>query len=259
MANYSAQPVAIVTGSATGIGAACAVRLSHNGYNVVLNYTQSRDEAEKTAAACTGGETLLCAADISDDEACRALVESANEKWGRLDVLVNNAGMTRFAGARDLDGLSKQDFARIFEVNVTGHYQMTRASVPLLRKSDVASIVNMSSHSGMSGIGSSMAYAASKGALNTLTLALARSLAPDIRVNAICPGFVDTRWMSRKLQGEELDTFMQRVASISPLKRMVHAEDVAEAACWFALGGQAITGQLLVIDGGTHLSVGDPI
>ena len=117
----------------------------------------------------------------------------------------------------------------------------------------------MSSHSGISGIGSSIAYAASKGALKTLTLALARSLAPDIRVNAVCPGFVDTRWMRRKLQGEALDKFMQRVAALSPLKRRVHAEDVAEAVCWFALGGQAITGQLLVIDGGTHLTIGDPI
>jgi 3-oxoacyl-[acyl-carrier protein] reductase len=259
MANYSAQPVAIVTGSATGIGAACAVRLSRSGYHVTLNYTQSQAETEKTALECTGGETLLCAADISDDEACRGLVEQTREKWGRLDVLINNAGMTRFAGARDLDGLSKQDFDRIFEVNVTGHYQMTRACVPLLKESDIASVVNMSSHSGISGIGSSIAYAASKGALNTLTLALARSLAPDIRVNAVCPGFVDTRWMSRKLQGEALDKFMHRVAAISPLKRMVHAEDVAEAVCWFALGGQAITGQLLVIDGGTHLTIGDPI
>ena len=259
MSNYSSQPVAIVTGSATGIGAACAVRLSQNGYNVVLNYTRSLADTERTATQCNGGEVLLCEADISNDDACRALVAQTKEKWGRLDVLVNNAGMTRFADARDLDGLNKEDFDRIFEVNVTGHYQMTRACVPLLKESDIASVVNMSSHSGFSGIGSSIAYAASKGALNTLTVALARSLAPEIRVNAVCPGFVDTKWMSRKIQGEELETFMARVATISPLKRMVHAQDVAEAVCWFALGGQAITGQLLVIDGGTHLTIGDPI
>jgi len=259
MSAYSPNPVAIVTGSSTGIGAEVACRLSTQGYNVTLNYQTSESQARETAERCTQGETLLCAGDIADDEVCRAMVESTRERWGRIDVLVNNAGMTRFAPADDLDGLSKEDFDRIFSVNVTGHYQMTRAAAPLLRESDIASVVNMSSHSGFSGVGSSTAYAAAKGALNTLTLALARALAPDIRVNAVCPGFVDTQWMSRKLQADDLAVFMERVAQISPLKRLVHAEDVAEAVCWFALGGQAITGQLLVIDGGTHLTIGSPI
>ena len=136
---------------------------------------------------------------------------------------------------------------------------MTRAAGPYLKRSPSAAVVNMSSHSGFSGIGSSSAYAASKGALNTLTLSLARALAPEVRVNAVCPGFVDTDWMSGRLSGAELAGFKSRVAEVSPLKRLVCADDVAEAVGWFALGARTITGQFLVIDAGTHLTVGNPL
>ena len=144
-------------------------------------------------------------------------------------------------------------------VNVTGSYQMTRAAVPDLEKSDCGAVVNVSSHSGMSGIGSSMAYAASKGALNTMTLSLARNLAPSIRVNAVCPGFVDTKWLSGKLSDEALAAFKEKVAAVSPLQTIVTPADVADAVCWLGLQARSVTGQLLVIDGGTHLTTASPL
>lgn len=255
------RPVAIVSGSATGIGAACARRLASHGFNVLINYTRSAEAAEKTAARCreSGVKALVVQGDVSEDDACRTLVDEAAQRWGAIDVLVNNAGTTRFADPGDLATLGKDDFDRIFAVNVTGAYQLTRAASGHLKRSTYASIVNVSSHSGFSGMGSSMAYAASKGALNTLTLSLASALAPEIRVNAVCPGYVDTRWMSGKLNDEEMKTFKVRAAEFAPLKHLVSPDDVAEAVCWFALGGRAITGQLLVIDAGTHLTVGSPL
>ena len=261
MDRKSSSPVAIVTGSATGIGAACAAHFARAGLNVAVNYARNAAAAETTAERCRdhGVGAIAVRADVSDDGACRALVAAAAEHWGRVDVLVNNAGITRFVEARDLEALDKDDFERIFSVNLVGAYQMTRAAAPYLKRSPSAAVVNMSSHSGFSGIGSSIAYAASKGALNTLTLSLARALAPEVRVNAVCPGFVDTDWMSGKLSGAELAGFKARVAEVSPLKRLVSAADVAEAVAWFALGGQPITGQFLVIDGGTHLTVGNPL
>ncbi len=255
------RPVAIVSGSATGIGAACARRLASHGFNVLINYARSAEAAEKTAARCreSGAKALVVQGDVSEDDACRTLVDEAAQRWGAIDVLVNNAGTTRFADPGDLATLSKDDFDRIFAVNVTGAYQLTRAASGHLKRSTYASIVNVSSHSGFSGMGSSMAYAASKGALNTLTLSLASALAPEIRVNAVCPGYVDTRWMSGKLNDEEMKTFKVRAAEFAPLKHLVSPDEVAEAVCWFALGGRAITGQLLVIDAGTHLTVGSPL
>lgn len=255
------KPSAIVSGSATGIGAASAEMLARHGFSVTVNYSRSAAEAEATAERCraTGAQAIVVQGDISDDAACRRIVELTRAEWGGVDVLVNNAGVTRFVDARDLEALGKQDFDRIMAVNVTGPYQLTRAAAPYLKESDVAAVVNISSHSGFSGIGSSTAYAASKGALNTLTLSLARALAPDVRVNAVCPGFVDTNWMSAKLDDKDLAAFKEKVLGLAPLRRLVSAEDVAEAVCWFALGGRSITGQFLVIDGGTHLTVGDPL
>ena len=264
MPDNSSRPTAVVSGSATGIGAACARHLAAAGLNVAINYTKSAAEAEATAEACRalGVEALVIRGDVGEDADCRALAAAAIEAWGGLDVLVNNAGTTRFADAGDLDSLTKDDFDRIFAVNVTGAYQLTRAAAPHLKAAGGGgggAVVNVSSHSGFSGIGSSMAYAASKGALNTLTLSLAGALAPEVRVNAVCPGFVDTRWMAGKLDQAEMAAFKVRAAEIAPLKLLVTPDQVAEAVCWFALGGRAVTGQLLVIDGGTHLTVGRPL
>ncbi len=261
MTTLPGKPVAIVSGGATGIGAACAEMLAHNGFCVAVNYRQNRAAAEETVTQCrrVGAQAIAVQGDIANDDECRGIVERTVGEWGGVDVLVNNAGITLFADADDLEALVKQDFERIMAVNVTGAYQMTRAAAPYLQDSEIAAVVNVSSHSGFSGIGSSTAYAASKGALNTMTLSLARALAPAIRVNAVCPGFVDTNWMSKKLGEEELTAFKAKVAAISPLQRLVSAEDVADAVCWLSLHARAITGQFLVIDGGTHLTVGDPL
>jgi len=260
MAEGTSRRSAVVSGSATGIGAACARHLAAAGLNVAINYTKSADEAEATAEACRalGVEALVVQGDVAEDAHCRALAAAALEAWGGLDVLVNNAGTTRFVTAGDLESLTAGDFAAIFAVNVTGAYQLTRAVAPHLKAAGGA-VVNVSSHSGFSGIGSSMAYAASKGALNTLTLSLARALAPEVRVNAVCPGFVDTRWFAGKLNPAEMAAFRVRAAEVAPLGLLVTPDQVAEAVCWFALGGRAITGQLLVVDGGTHLTVARPL
>lgn len=252
--------VAVISGSATGIGAAVARRLAGEGWRVTVTYTRSKTEAEATAAACEalGAEVLLARTDVSQDADCRDLVARALDRWGRIDGLVNNAGVTKFVAAEDLDGLDVADFEQIFSVNLGGAWQMTRAAAPALKVSGHGAVVNISSHSGFSGSGSSLAYAASKGALNTLTLGLARTLAPAIRVNAVCPGYVATRWARKAFDDADYDNFKESIRQISPLKRVVEAEDVAEAVGWFLTGGALITGQLLVIDGGTHLTVGEP-
>ncbi|MEX1107734.1 MAG: SDR family oxidoreductase [Dongiaceae bacterium] len=255
----NSERVAIVTGGGTGIGRAVALHLAARGWRIGVNYAHSREAAEATAADCTtaGGEGLALPGDIALDSDCRRIVAATIERWDRLDSLVNNAGVTAFAPASDLDALDATDFTRIFSVNVTAAYQMARAAAPALREARGA-IVNMSSHGAFSGLGSSMAYAASKGALNTLTLALARALAPEIRVNAVCPGFVDTDWVRRRMTAEAYDDFRARVARMTPLGRMSDAADVAEAVGWFLQGGPTITGQLLVVDGGVHLTVRTP-
>jgi len=252
---------AIVTGGGTGIGAAIARALAARGWRVLINYTKSEAEARATADACAaaGGEALAVPGDVSRDADCQTLVKQATAAWGRLDALVNSAGITKFVAARNLEALTGEDFERIFAVNLKGAYQMARAAAPALKASGNGAIVNVSSHSAFTGLGSSMAYAASKGALNTLTLSLARALAPEIRVNAVCPGFVDTRWSKGAMDEDGYRTFTARVAESAPLRRMTMPEDVAEAALWFIEGGRAITGQFLVIDGGNHLNVNLPL
>ena len=253
--------VAIVTGAGSGIGAACATALAARGCRVVVNYQHSREGASDTVAQCQalGVEAVSVQGSVTDNEDCQKILDETMSTFGRLDLLVNNAGVTRFAHQKDLAALDAADFEHIMSVNVTGSYQMTRAAVPDLEKSDCAAVVNVSSHSGISGIGSSMAYAASKGALNTMTLSLARNLAPSIRVNAVCPGFVDTKWLSGKLSDEALAAFKEKVAAVSPLQTIVTPADVADAVCWLGLKARSVTGQLLVIDGGTHLTTASPL
>jgi len=252
--------VAVVTGASSGIGAAVARDLAAAGCNVIVNYRGNHEGATVIADLCRGEgvEAIARQGDVAVDADCRSIAAAALDAWGRIDVLVNNAGVTRFADAGDLDALQAPDFEHIFAVNVIGSYQMTRAAASALAATGGA-VVNISSDSGFTGVGSSMAYAASKGALNTLTLSLARELAPEVRVNGVCPSFVDTDWMAPKLGTERLAAFKRETADIAPLKRIVTPADVAEAVRWLALGGPAITGQLLVIDGGTHLAVADPL
>jgi len=248
--------VCIVTGSATGVGAAAALALAERGGRLVINYTKSEVEAKETLAACEarGAEAILVRGDVSEDADCRAIVEAALEKWGRIDVLVNNAGSTKFAKHHDLDALSAEDFLWIYKVNVVGAFQMIRACAPHMKKTGKGSVVNVSSIAGVTGIGSSVAYAASKGALNTMTKSLARALGPEIRVNAVCPGFVGTRWFSDRFDEKTFQGMVREQEEITPLKRSGTAEDIAVTIAFFAdEGSDHITGETLLTDAGLHL------
>ena len=249
------ESVCIVTGSATGTGAACAIQLARKGARVVVNYTKSATEAKDTAEKCkaAGGEAIVVQADVALDADCRKLAQAALDKWGRIDGLVNNAGITKFAAAADLDALTAEDFQRIYAVNVIGPYQMIRACVPAMKRQAAASIVNVSSISGVMGIGSSTAYVASKGALNAMTLALARSLAPGIRVNAVCPGLIETRWHLSRFNEEDYAKFKANYEKTVPLAKAASADDVAEVAVWLLEGAAQVTGETILVDGGLHL------
>ena len=249
--------VCIVTGSAAvGIGAACAERLASKGSRLAINYTRSeRKEAHQVAAACEarGGQTVVVRADVSSDNECRKLAERVLEKWGRIDGLVNNAeSTTKFVAHQDLDALDAADFQPIFGVNVIGPFQMTRAVAVAMQRQGQGAIVNVSSIAGLTGMGSSIAYAASKGALNTMTLSLARALGPAIRVNAVCPGFVETRWLTGGL-GPEYESKKKNYESITPLRDTVKPEDVADAVVWLLEGASKVTGELFTVDSGVHL------
>jgi 3-oxoacyl-[acyl-carrier protein] reductase len=247
--------VCIVTGSATGTGAACAIRLAKKGARVVINYSKSEKDAKETVKACqdAGAETLLVKGDVSNDADCRAMAKAAIDKWGRIDALINNAGITKFVAAADLDGLDAQDFQKLYAVNVIGPYQMIRACAPAMKKQGKAAIVNISSISGVRGIGSSTAYIASKGALNAMTLALARSLAPEIRVNAVCPGLIETRWHLDRFSEADYAKFKANYEKSVPLAKAASADDVAEVAVWLIEGASQVTGESILVDGGLHL------
>ncbi|HEY1614289.1 MAG TPA: glucose 1-dehydrogenase [Rhizomicrobium sp.] len=250
--------VAIVTGSAAGIGAATALALARQGAGVVINYTKSEAEAHAVAEKVkeTGATCHLAQGDVSRDEDCRRIADQALEKWGRIDFLVNNAGTTKFAAHHDLDALGAEDFARIYAVNVVGPFQMIRACRSALQNSGNGAVVNVSSVAGLAGVGSSVAYAASKGALNTMTLSLARALAPAIRVNAVCPGYVATRWFKDRFGPERFEKINAEQSEAVPLKRAGQPEDVADVVV-FLLSDAArhVTGEMIAIDGGLHLSL----
>jgi NAD(P)-dependent dehydrogenase (short-subunit alcohol dehydrogenase family) len=246
--------VVIVTGSGTGVGAACIRQFAAKGAHVCVNYSRSRQEAEEVVAECLamGVEVELVEADVSDDAGCRRMVDIVVKRWGRLDILVNNAAITKKSNALDLETLSAQDFEDVFAVNVIGVYQMVRAAVPAMRASGGGAIVNVSSNTAFTGAGTSIAYTASKGALNSLTLAFARSQGPDIRVNAVCPGIIDTRWMRNAVGVENYPALERRVSESTPLGRVATPDDVASAVVWLAEGADFVTGELLTVDGGLH-------
>jgi 3-oxoacyl-[acyl-carrier protein] reductase len=248
---------AIVTGGGTGLGSATAIGLARRGVNVCINYNSSADAAEETVAECRklGVEAFAVKASVAEDNDCKALVEAAVKKLGGLDVLVNNAGITKFANHSDLDALSADDFLDLYKVNVVGVYQMTRAARPHLDKAGKASIVNVSSIAGVTGIGSSIAYAATKGALNTMTLSLARALAPSIRVNTVCPGYIGSGWFTKYQGSARENEIAADVAARSPLKVASMPEDIAETILFFA-GPESrhVTGEFILVDAGMHLS-----
>lgn len=246
-----ARPVALVTGSATGVGRACVLQFAARGYDVVVNYSRSVEEANETARKATsvGAEVLLVQCDVSDEALVQQMIEKIRAKFGRLDVLVNNAATTKFINHSDLDSMTEELWDRILGVNVKGAFFVTRAAAPLLREGEGGSVVSVSSVAGITGSGSSIAYCASKGALNTMTKSLARALAPEIRVNAVCPGPIESRWIR---EGSP-ETSIEAMVADYPIPKASMPEDIADAVVFFSLGTTMATGQLLSIDGGQTL------
>lgn len=249
--------IILVTGASSGLGAAMAVGAATRGAKaVIINYSRSQAEAEATAEAvrAAGAEAVLAQGDVADDEACKAIVAKA-APYGRIDGLANNAGITKFAPAHgDLDALQRADFERIFAVNVIAPFQVLRAARPLLEASGKGSVLMVSSIAGVTGIGSSVAYAASKGALNTMTLSLARVLGPHIRINALCPGFIDTPWHEKGLGADGAARVREGTKRMTPLQAASTAEDIADAGLFFLSdASRHVTGETLLVDAGLHL------
>ena len=236
--------VAIVTGSSSGIGEATARRLADLGANVVVNSSSSVDAGEAVAAELPT-ESLYVQADISDQDQGRALVDAAVERFGRLDVLVNNAGWTTPVAHHDLDGLTDEILHRTFDVNVFGTWWLTKAAMPHLQASPDGNVVTITSIAGLRPTGSSVAYAMSKAALNHLTVLLAKACGP-VRVNAVAPGLVDTPWTS------DWTALHEAVAAVNPIKRSATPDDCAEAVVYL-LRNTYVTGEVLVVDGGTTI------
>lgn len=253
-----ADSVVVVTGASTGFGRAICVEAAKRGAAVVVvNYVSSKTAAEETGhlAEKHGAKTVLVRGDVADDAQCQEIASCA-QPFGRIDALFNNAGVTTFAPDHsDMDAVSLDDFMNVYRVNVGGAYQMIRAARDLLGNgARPGAVVNTASAAGVFGTGSSVPYACSKGALNTMTLSLARALAPNIRVNAICPGYMDTPWFSKALDAEAVERTRQVAIERSALKVASTANDVAGAAVFLASPSSChITGETLLVDAGTHL------
>jgi 3-oxoacyl-[acyl-carrier protein] reductase len=241
---------ALVTGGATGIGRSAVLALARAGYDVAINYSSSEAAARETAAeaAKLGVKTLLIKCDVSDEPAVRAMLKQVEEKFGRLDVLINNAGTTAAWKPKDLETLSLDEWDRVFAVNVRGLFQVTRAAVPLLKKAQ-GCVVNTASIVGLRPGPQPLPYAASKAAVVNMTKTLAWNLGPEIRVNAVAPGWMEGDWMKRMLK-DKYDDLMSKRAKATPLKRVVTADDVAETMMTFVQANRFVTGEILVIDGG---------
>jgi 3-oxoacyl-[acyl-carrier protein] reductase len=239
---------ALITGAGTGIGRSVALRLAAAGADIAINYSRSKKEALQTQREVeeSGVRSLVYKADVADDGQVRTMVRKTIETLGRLDVLVNNAGVTYFVDHADLEGLKEEYWDRIMAVNVKGMFFCCRAAAGELKKRK-GCIINITSVAGLMGLGSSIAYAASKAAAISLTKSLARVMAPEVRVNGIAPGIVLTRWV----EGQE--DHVQRLARGTPMGRIATAEDVSEVV--YALITQAgfVTGQSIVVDGGMFI------
>jgi 3-oxoacyl-[acyl-carrier protein] reductase len=242
--------IALVTGAAVGIGRAIAVAYGREGAKVVVNYSKSRAEAEETAALVrkAGGEPLLVQADVSRDAEARALIAKTLDAFGRIDILVNNAGITAFVDFADLEGLTDDVWDRLYQVNVKGTFFCCRAAAAPMKKQGHGRIINLSSVAGLSPQGSSIAYCCSKAAVVQLSKCLAKTLAPEILVNVIAPGFIaETRWHQGR---PNLDATFAKAIQGAPLKRVGAPEEIADAALFLATRGDFMTGDVMVVDGG---------
>ncbi|MDB2356808.1 SDR family oxidoreductase [Gammaproteobacteria bacterium] len=251
------HPVAIVTGGSRGVGAATAKMLFENGWNVLITCSSSIEDAKQLAKDCANKnqEVFAFQADVSNDDECMATIDKAIEKWGRIDALINNAGTTKFVWDHsDLDSLDAEDFHYIYGVNVIGPFQMVKAAKEHLLKSTNPCVVNVSSIAGIRGIGSSVAYASSKGALNSMTLSMARNLGP-IRVNAVCPGFIEGEWLKRGMGIEMYEGTKKHIQNTAPLGKTCSPESIAEVIMNLIEKSELITGQLITVDGGVSLNL----
>ena len=236
----------MVTGAGTGIGRAIVEAFAREGAKVAVNYSKSREAAEEVVAGIrsAGGTALAIGADVADAAEVEGMVDRVNQEFGQLDILVNNAGWSTRIPHDQLDNLTDEIWDRTFDTNLRGAFYAVRSAVPSLRKQPGASIVNVASVAGMTGMGSSIAYAASKGAMITMNKSLARALAPQIRVNAIAPGFVRTRFASWPAaafdQGE----------AVTPLKHLATVEEIAALALYLVAEAGSMTGETIVVDGG---------
>ncbi len=239
------RKVALVTGSATGVGRAVALRFARRGLAVAVNYSRSQKEAEETLAEVKklGVPAILCQANVGDRRAVEAMVERCGKELGGLDVLVNNAATTHFVDFKELDRLTDDVWDEIFQVNLKGAFYCCRAAMPILTQRS-GSIVNVGSVAGISGDGSSIPYAASKAALHSLTRSLARTFGPTVRVNCVAPGPILTRWLEGHM--ERVDKYLTATA----MKRAATADDVADVVTFLAMDSTLMTGQVVVLDGG---------
>lgn len=253
----SERPVCLITGSASGIGASCATFFARSGWDVGICYLDdaTRTDAESVAGACTalGARTFVQMLNVTRYDDCVRVATDTAAHFGRLDALLNCAGTTRFIRHADLDALNADEFTRTYDVNVIGTYNMTKACTDALRRSGRGSVVNISSIAGLHGVGSSVAYAASKGAVNTLTLSLARALSPQIRVNAIAPGYVAGGLPSRVLDAASLEKVEATYMRTQALPRLLQTEEVAALAFFLIAHAPGMTGEIVRLDNGLHL------
>ncbi|HZB93689.1 MAG TPA: SDR family NAD(P)-dependent oxidoreductase [Stellaceae bacterium] len=247
----AARKSALVTGASSGIGRSAALALARAGYDVAINYSRSAAAAKEVAAEAErlGVKALLCPCDVAEDAAVRAMLAAVDGAFGKLDALVNNAGTTTEVRPKDMDALSVEEWDRVFAVNVRSVFLVTRAALPLLRKAPAPAIVNTASIVGLRPGPQPLPYAASKAAVVNLTKTLALNLGPQIRVNAVAPGWMEGDWMKRMLR-DKYDELMERRAKLTPLKRVVTADDVAETMLSLIEGNRFVTGEVVVIDGG---------
>jgi len=247
----SSKPAALVTGASTGIGRSAAIALAKHGYDVVINFSRSEDAAKRTAREieAAGARTLLYRADVSDDAGVRAMLAAVEEEFGRLDALINNAGTTVDVEAKNLEEMTVEAWNRVFSVNVLGVFLVTRASAPLLKKSPNGCIVNTCSIAGLRPSVQPLPYAASKAAVANLTRTLATALGPEIRVNAVAPGWIEGEWMKRTLAAN-YEGLMARRAKYTPLQRCCTEDDVADSMLSLILHNRFVTGEIIIVDGG---------
>lgn len=240
------KSVALVTGGGTGVGRATSLLLAQRGFDVVVNYSRSSIEAEQTAeeVRATGVEAIAIQADVSSREQVIAMAEQIKRQWGGLDVVVNNAATTHFIDLGNLDDVTQEVWDQILDVNLKGAFWVAQQMVPLMKDRSASAIVNVASMAGVTGAGSCLPYAASKGALMTMTKSLARGLAPQVRVNAVCPGVIESRWL------QDHPEMIEGAMKVTPLGRPSSPEDVAKAIVYLACDAEMMTGQMLQMDGG---------